>query len=31
VAHSADEAVSGIEDGSTVLIGGFGPAGEPVG
>jgi len=26
----ADEAVSGIEDGSTVLIGGFGPAGQPV-
>ena len=26
----ADEAVSGIRDGSTVLIGGFGPAGQPV-
>jgi 3-oxoadipate CoA-transferase alpha subunit len=26
----ADEAVGGIEDGSTVLIGGFGPAGQPV-
>ena len=26
---SADEAVSGIADGSTVLVGGFGPAGMP--
>lgn len=30
VAADADEAVAGIEDGSTVLIGGFGPAGQPV-
>jgi 3-oxoadipate CoA-transferase, alpha subunit len=30
VVADADEAVSGIEDGSTVLIGGFGPAGQPV-
>jgi 3-oxoadipate CoA-transferase alpha subunit len=30
VAPDADEAVSGIADGSTVLIGGFGPAGQPV-
>jgi 3-oxoadipate CoA-transferase, alpha subunit len=26
----ADEAVAGIEDGSTVLIGGFGTAGQPI-
>ena len=26
----ADQAVAGIADGSTVLIGGFGPAGQPV-
>jgi acyl CoA:acetate/3-ketoacid CoA transferase alpha subunit len=30
VVGDADEAVSGIEDGSTVLIGGFGTAGQPV-
>jgi 3-oxoadipate CoA-transferase alpha subunit len=30
VAANADEAVAGIQDGSTVLIGGFGPAGQPV-
>jgi 3-oxoadipate CoA-transferase alpha subunit len=30
VAADADEAVAGITDGSTVLIGGFGPAGQPV-
>ena len=30
IVSNADEAVSGIEDGSTVLIGGFGPAGQPV-
>jgi 3-oxoadipate CoA-transferase, alpha subunit len=30
VVSNADKAVSGIEDGSTVLIGGFGPAGQPV-
>jgi 3-oxoadipate CoA-transferase alpha subunit len=30
VVGDADEAVSGIADGSTVLIGGFGPAGQPV-
>jgi 3-oxoadipate CoA-transferase alpha subunit len=30
IAANADEAVSGIQDGSTVLIGGFGPAGQPV-
>jgi 3-oxoadipate CoA-transferase, alpha subunit len=30
VVADADEAVSGIADGSTVLIGGFGPAGQPV-
>jgi 3-oxoadipate CoA-transferase, alpha subunit len=30
VAADADEAVAGIADGSTVLIGGFGPAGQPV-
>jgi 3-oxoadipate CoA-transferase, alpha subunit len=30
VCESADEAVVGIEDGSTVLIGGFGLAGMPV-
>jgi 3-oxoadipate CoA-transferase alpha subunit len=30
VAADADEAVAGIRDGSTVLIGGFGPAGQPV-
>ncbi|HET9302647.1 MAG TPA: 3-oxoacid CoA-transferase subunit A [Propionibacteriaceae bacterium] len=30
VVADADEAVSGIADSSTVLIGGFGPAGQPV-
>lgn len=30
VAADADEAVAGIEDGATVLIGGFGSAGQPV-
>jgi 3-oxoadipate CoA-transferase alpha subunit len=30
VVDDADEAVSGVQDGSTVLIGGFGPAGQPV-
>ncbi|MFF0160675.1 3-oxoacid CoA-transferase subunit A [Streptomyces sp. NPDC005263] len=30
VCGDADEAVSGIEDGSTVLVGGFGMAGMPV-
>ena len=30
VVADADEAVAGIADGSTVLIGGFGPAGQPV-
>jgi 3-oxoadipate CoA-transferase, alpha subunit len=30
VVSDADQAVSGIQDGSTVLIGGFGPAGQPV-
>jgi 3-oxoadipate CoA-transferase alpha subunit len=30
VAGDADEAVSAIEDGATVLIGGFGTAGQPV-
>jgi 3-oxoadipate CoA-transferase, alpha subunit len=30
VVADADEAVSGIENGSTVLIGGFGTAGQPV-
>src|SRR5215207_464603 len=30
VVADADEAVDGIADGSTVLIGGFGPAGQPV-
>jgi 3-oxoadipate CoA-transferase alpha subunit len=30
VCASADEAVAGIEDGSTVLVGGFGMAGMPV-
>ncbi|SDG04107.1 3-oxoadipate CoA-transferase, alpha subunit [Lentzea fradiae] len=30
VCESTDEAVAGIEDGSTVLIGGFGMAGMPV-
>jgi 3-oxoadipate CoA-transferase alpha subunit len=30
VCHDADEAVAGIEDGSTVLVGGFGMAGMPV-
>jgi 3-oxoadipate CoA-transferase alpha subunit len=30
ICASADEAVAGIEDGATVLIGGFGPAGQPV-
>jgi 3-oxoadipate CoA-transferase alpha subunit len=29
VLETADEAVAGIEDGSTVLVGGFGPAGMP--
>jgi 3-oxoadipate CoA-transferase alpha subunit len=28
--RTPDEAVAGVEDGSTVLIGGFGPAGQPV-
>ena len=27
---AADEAVAGVEDGATVLIGGFGPAGQPI-
>ena len=30
VLADTDEAISGIADGSTVLIGGFGPAGQPV-
>jgi 3-oxoadipate CoA-transferase, alpha subunit len=30
VMGDADEAVAGIEDGSTVLIGGFGTAGQPI-
>ena len=30
VVPDADEAVAGIPDGSTVLIGGFGTAGQPV-
>jgi 3-oxoadipate CoA-transferase, alpha subunit len=30
VVGDADEAVAGIEDGSTVLIGGFGTAGQPI-
>jgi 3-oxoadipate CoA-transferase alpha subunit len=30
VMADADQAVAGIADGSTVLIGGFGPAGQPV-
>ena len=30
IAQSAAEAVAGIEDGSTVLIGGFGNAGQPM-
>jgi 3-oxoadipate CoA-transferase alpha subunit len=30
VMPDADQAVSGIQHGSTVLIGGFGPAGQPV-
>jgi 3-oxoadipate CoA-transferase, alpha subunit len=30
VVADAEEAVAGIADGSTVLIGGFGPAGQPV-
>src|SRR5215218_1803383 len=30
VVRDADEAVAGIQDGCTVLIGGFGPAGQPV-
>jgi 3-oxoadipate CoA-transferase, alpha subunit len=30
VVSNADRAVSGIQEGSTVLIGGFGPAGQPV-
>jgi 3-oxoadipate CoA-transferase, alpha subunit len=29
--QTADEAVAGIQDGSTVLVGGFGPAGMPFG
>jgi len=29
VCASTDEAVAGIEDGSTVLVGGFGLAGMP--
>ncbi|MFJ3823325.1 3-oxoacid CoA-transferase subunit A [Streptomyces nodosus] len=31
ICADADEAVTGIEDGSTVLVGGFGMAGMPVG
>ena len=30
VCESADEAVAGISDGATVLVGGFGTAGQPV-
>ena len=30
VLGDADEAVAGIADGSTVLIGGFGTAGQPI-
>jgi 3-oxoadipate CoA-transferase, alpha subunit len=30
VVETADEAVAGVEDGATVLIGGFGTAGQPV-
>jgi 3-oxoadipate CoA-transferase, alpha subunit len=30
IAADADEAVTGVEDGATVLIGGFGTAGQPV-
>ena len=30
ICDSALEAVAGIEDGATVLIGGFGTAGQPV-
>jgi 3-oxoadipate CoA-transferase, alpha subunit len=30
VVVDADAAVAGVEDGATVLIGGFGPAGQPV-
>ena len=30
VAANVDEAVAGIADGSTILIGGFGTAGQPV-
>jgi 3-oxoadipate CoA-transferase alpha subunit len=30
IATDADEAVAGIEDGDTVLVGGFGTAGQPV-
>ena len=30
VCETADEAVAGVEDGSTVLVGGFGMAGMPV-
>jgi 3-oxoadipate CoA-transferase alpha subunit len=30
VVQDANEAVAGVQDGSTVLIGGFGPAGQPV-
>lgn len=30
IAQDADEAVAGVEDGATVLIGGFGTAGQPI-
>jgi 3-oxoadipate CoA-transferase alpha subunit len=30
IAETAAEAVAGIPDGATVMIGGFGPAGQPV-
>jgi 3-oxoadipate CoA-transferase, alpha subunit len=30
VCATADEAVAGVRDGATVLIGGFGPAGQPI-
>ncbi len=30
IAADADSAVAGIRDGATILIGGFGPAGQPV-
>jgi 3-oxoadipate CoA-transferase alpha subunit len=30
VVADPDEAVAGVQDGATVLIGGFGPAGQPV-